>query len=608
MVDDGAIVLRYMDNFAAGGFYRYNLSDPPVFGVSGFIHAILAGVFAASRVVTPEQSLLVSNALGVALSAFASLLILRQFSSSLLSILAGWIFVMSSCFFFLSTAFQGLEAPLHLGIVLLAVWSFLAGRRTMLWALLALSVVSKLDAVPIAFVLAVLRMASLRDKQERLAELRSAVLWCCIPLIVWVIFAALVFGSPLPQSAYAKMYFHNHSHARIGFLLPWWTREEERIATYLLIVAIAVAASFFRRRLNELPRLLAMPFASASILVMFMIFNPGERMGWYYVLPQALLVLAAVVSVLALVRPAPRIVSVVICLGILGATIKPTVAKTIRFCQGSIKSIRQLEPERIAIGCYVNSVAEADDKLMTGHGYVARYARIYVYDSSGLNSPEVTRLRKQHRSPMKQLAPDWSVTNVFFAPHQQKEYNITLNRTFYRRSSRGRAAWRIWRYGNGPVARPATIDEIATDDLIIELPDLVTPPLLHVKSSKRIVLTYLGKGHVSALLTGVLRREKPYTVTIESVASSAESFVSTTYTIPPIDAADLAEGNVFEVRIPINQSRTAKAGIAFSAAGESGSAVELHLLEPVWMITDFENDSSSLHNGDSKERVEHHST
>jgi len=161
LYDDGAIVLRYMDNFAQGGFSQYNLDGPSVFGISGFLHGVLAGGIASTQILSPQESVLLANMIGVAL-------------------------------------------------------------------------VSKLDAVPVICVLAAMRTLELHirrvDGRAWLAELRRAALWAGIPVALFVLTTVIVFGSPLPQSAYAKYFFQPRPDGMLNFVRHWWRHDATAIS------------------------------------------------------------------------------------------------------------------------------------------------------------------------------------------------------------------------------------------------------------------------------------------------------------------------------------------------------------------------------------------
>ena len=211
--DDAGFILRYLDNFAKGCFYCYNLSDGAVFGTSSFIYGLLGG-FLAWLGVKPELVLHGLGFTGLVVDGYLLLLILRKLIRQ-----PGWSFVIwvtaiSTSKTYLEVATSGMESPVHFALILAAFWFFLRGNARLMWLMMAVSVISKLDAVPIVLVLGGLHL--LRHRNEvREAGLESktvkdVLIFGVIPVICWIVFATWLFGSPLPQSAYAKIYFHSH--------------------------------------------------------------------------------------------------------------------------------------------------------------------------------------------------------------------------------------------------------------------------------------------------------------------------------------------------------------------------------------------------------------
>lgn len=586
--DDGGIVLRYMDQFAAGHFYRYNASDPPVFGVSGFVHALFAGALAASGAFSPRASLFVSGFTGLFLTALAVLLVLRRFSRSAAAVLVGWCFVLGSSPYFLTNTFQGLETSLHTGIALFAVWAFLSGRSTLMWAMMALGVMSKLDAVPLVLVLAALRALQLRSAAAWRTELRRAALAGGLPLLAWVGFTLQVFGSPMPQSAFAKLVFHMHPPSRLGFVTQWWGRDELRFAAYWLVVAIGTLVAW-RRGGGDRLRVLALPLGCAAVLGLYMVYNPGERMPWYYALPEVLLVLGAVAALLTAVRGRNWWLGAVAPALMLAMALPSSLASTGRYSRGVIDYIWSVEPERMAVGQYVREHAGPDDTLLTGHGHVAREARIYTWDLSGLNSPEVTDLRAAGRTIPEALEPVWMVVPAMAASTTQRDVGYRLERVFYDRAARGYPAWRIWRRASGPAARPVLVREVegatpegAEYQAIARATGEAAPAQgntpLNFDVTGRAVLRREDPAPVLGLWFGVLRADEAMELTVVA----ADSVLLREH-VPPRDPDDLATGRSSALRIDLDGT-SLRDGVAIEVGGYGGTPPSFRMLEPVWLV------------------------
>jgi len=591
--DDGAIVLRYMDVFAQGGFYQYNLEDPPVYGMSGFIHGILAGGLARSQAMSPQASVLASNTLGVVVTSAALLLIFRVYSSSLMSILLAWLLALVASHYFIVTAFQGLETPLHLGLVLLASWTFLARRSRALWFCCALSVVSKLDAVAVVAVLGLLRILGQRfapdGRRAWRREARRALVWCGLPLLAWVGSTIVLFGSPFPQSAYAKLMYHDHPASRLAFVQEWW-----RVDGWLLVVPAAAALALPLVSAVRPPALggsrlatLGLPLGSAMLLVLYSAYNPAERMPWYYVLPQVLLVVAALVAALDLqARLLRRRLWVGLALGVavFGALMPVCWRHTLVQARAAILTIRNTEPERAAVGEFVRDHAAPGDRLYTGHGYTARAAGLYTFDYSGLNSPVVTDLRREGKSPIAELRPEWSIRPGLWTAEFQTAQRYELQVSFFGRSCDGRTSWRVFRRradGDGAVrvAVPVAGGHIATDGKVRSNRD----GALQVEGRRTIAFDHRGPHEAAELRVGVARGREPWTVEFWLVGASRPDTLLSRAVVAARDPRDLARGRATELSVAIPP--TARDGSEFTVriGGGDGSTGTILLFEPTWL-------------------------
>ena len=594
--DDGAIVLRYMDKFAQGGFYQYNLEDPPVFGISGFLHGILAGLLAKSHLLSPKNSLLFSNMVGVGLVSAATMLILRRCSSSGLTVLLAWILTLSAAHLFVTTAFQGLETPLHLGFVLLAFWTYLDRRSRAMWFCFALAVISKLDAAPVVAVLGSLRLAELAAARSGrliwLREIRNAMVWAGIPLAVWVGFTMWLFGSPMPQTVYAKVVYHGHTESRLAFFREW-VRIDDNLNWMHVVVALSLPVlARFRRPVLGVTRVstLALPFCVLALVVLYSIYNPGERMPWYFVLPQFLLLLSAVIAGLGLLARLTRRSSLVglATAGVVFAVLVPGyLDRSLKSARYVTTHILRSEPERAAVGAYVREHAAPGDRLCTGHGYTAREAGIYVIDYSGLNSPVVTDLKKQNKGIIGELKPEWSVRPGLWGADFQESNRYELQASFYGRAFDNRACWRIFRrraLDLGPVTVAALLaeDEMSSDDTIRILRDRTN----YVEAVEDAEFRYRRSGTVVACRAGVARIAAAQELEIVLIRDGQPQELLVSLTVPARDDEDWGNGRAQELRVPIPS--TVPPGSAFDVkitrVGAVNEADKFRLFEPIWMI------------------------
>lgn len=596
IVDDGGIVVKYMDSFAAGGFYKYNMQDNPVFGISGFIHGILAGGLSATHLFSPENSVIVSNYLGVCLTSLAILLILRVFSHSCSMVVLGWATTLTASTYFVRTAFQGLETPLHLGIVLLAYWAFLSERGKAMWLLGAMAIISKLDAVPVIVVLGIFRLLQAFNRTHSLKsmqkELRDALIWSGIPLAGWVLLACSVFGSPLPHTAYAKLYFISHPAGKFTFISDWWTIESLGIALPLGICVTFAACCLLLKRKDLAIKCSVFVTGCIGVTLLFCAFNPEERMIWYYVLPQTSLILGAVAALISI----PNLVSknkfnalrFAVCMVLL--VLLPFSANSAkRWALATSSWISSIEPERIAVGKWIRSAAAPTDRLFAGHGHIARYAHLYTYDYTGLNSPIITDLLRQGKDPLHELQPEWITWPGLLPIEQQKDLGYELVASFYGISLAGWPAWRVWRKGEHDPASPLcqaqqlSPENVRTDG---EIKDNEMH-LLHILGSNITLASPVTGAIPKAIFFGIAKRPQPFTFTVSLNSSDSEQAHRNLESIfvPALNPKDLANGRTLscQVKIP-NGNQLSQAHIHLSQ-GSSGLKVEPFLiLEPVWVM------------------------
>jgi hypothetical protein len=587
--DDGGIVVKYMDCFAEGAFYRYNVSDGPVFGVSGFLHGILSGALAWSHLLSPERSVLASNCLGVALTSLAILLILRTFSDSCSAIILAWLVTLTGSTYFIRTAFQGLETPLHLAVVLFTFWACLSNRGRVFWLFCALAVISKLDAVPIVAILGLVRVAEtyVRDRSVAsvLRELRDAFLWAGIPLIGWLAFAHVTFGSALPQTAYAKMQFRVHPPGRFAFLAAWCS---ERGTQAYLAAAFALAAGCLFLRRNVASKSVIFAAAACGELALYCVFNPEEQMPWYHVLPQTLLVLAVTTAMLSIYDLALREehgrLRVAVCL--LFIVLLPfNMTLAIHYARNTIAYVYSTEPERVEVGKWIRAVASPGDRLFASHGHTARYAHLYTYDLSGLNSPIITDLWKQNKSPLDELRPEWVAGHSFLSEAEQG-LGYGLAASFYDVSLTGYRAWRVWKKEpqrpgcSQGIARKLAYRDVAADGEVKS----AGSDALHASGSRIVLRSPESDTAPQALLFGIARQSEPFNVDVGLISSKEPRKKLTPIAMPARDAANLAPGLTGPCRVQLPPDTPSQVEIVLTLSPGKHCPKRFELLEPVWIM------------------------
>ncbi len=580
LYDDGAIVLRYLDNFAAGHFYAYNHGDGPVFGVSGFLHGVLAGGLAWSGLLGPLASLLASNWLGLALTSLFTLRILDRCGGPGPMRWVAWLVAATASPSLLISARQGLETPLHLAVILLAIWLLLRPYDRRLWLALALAVISKQDAVPVAAVLGALALARARSLEapvpwRRLG--RDALLLGALPLVAWVAFATVVFGSPMSRAALVKLRYHQHPHGFLPFLQP----RLPLLPALLLALALTAALIRRRRRRGQTRALLAElgpGAAGLALVVLYLAYNPGERMVWYYALPEYLLLLQGILAARLLVSGAARLpgrrsrLLAGAALLAVGAVSWPVAGRELAHDVGYL---RICERERIAVGRLVASLAAPGDTLAVGLGHVAREAGLYTWDLSGLNSPLVTLPPAERPRGLRQLPQQWRVGRLEDVAGQGR-LSLRLVATAYDASAVYRLpALRVMRRvppDSLLPARPVPPDAIRSDG---GWERVRGSELLRVRGRRIGVRGLQAMGRPASLLAGLCCGERRQTVTVEVRDGRKLTLAGREIVVPAADAA----GGTLAVALELPLPEDADEVTISAPAG-------LDLLEPVLMLRD----------------------
>ena len=392
-IDDSAIVMRYLENFKKGYFFTYNVGDGPVFGVSGFWLGVSAGLLSWLGL-APQAALMTVALLASTLFFFAVLRILMHVSGRLDVALLLGACVFASAAYTHKALFLGLETPLHLWLVAEMLLAFLTGRSRLFYLLGAVCIISKLDAAFLVAVLMLMRAVQAWRAQALAAEAKVAAMCFGVPMFIWLIVATVLFGNPLPQSFLSKFLFRQKAPRTswFPFLEPMIDSYRARLS--MMMIACAMLLALVAGIKGWLRDQVALTFAVlfAATMALYYVYNPGEKMPWYYPLPEflALMCVASLPSsalnsaptASKRVKPALVVVSVILLVGV--------VAQRLPLTRNAIPEARAwqvvFEKERMDTGLLANKVAPKDRPVLwTGHGYPAYMFKGYVVDYAGLN-------------------------------------------------------------------------------------------------------------------------------------------------------------------------------------------------------------------------------
>lgn len=474
-VDDSAIVMRYLLNFQKGYFFVYNIADGPVYGVSGILFGLIAG--GLSRLgLDPQPSIVITSLLGSTVFFYFVQRIFYAMSGRVVVAIIGCLAVFLSSIFVWGTFFIGLEASVNLAVTAATFYFFTARAKVAFHIACFLSILSKLDTISLVFGLQALNALRAWSEGSLRAELRMAALLFFAPCVAWFVAAGIIFGNPLPQSFLSKFLFRPKAPPTSWFpfiepfLVGWRGTTSFLICVGAAVVSVAMAVH--RRSFFSASFVFAM--ATVGTLLLYFVYNPGEKMAWYYALPEFLLLMSVFTlpfnaKLLPTVseRKVFLVASLVVCALVVIFRGPEARARLDQTRYGQIV----YEGERDAAAKLANEVAPKDRPVLwNGHGYPAYRFNGYVADYAGLNSRLIWKsLDAVKRNDPKAVAfldaiglggapvttkaeyylIDLAGANVIFQhslvnPTMQRHMNLRLAGSFYTVNLIGAPAYRVF--------------------------------------------------------------------------------------------------------------------------------------------------------------------
>ncbi|HEY7253387.1 MAG TPA: hypothetical protein VIG37_23015 [Methylomirabilota bacterium] len=193
-LDDAYITYQYARNIAQGHGFVFNATDRPSLGTSAPLYALLLAAGGFLGLGIPPLSI----ALGIASTSVALCLVVciawecdRLSAGLVVALLAS----VGQLYWWY---WEGMETPFCLALILASIWTAFRGWASLGFALAAVATITRLDALAVLVVVGPFLLIG-RDVSWR-ALAPGALL-----LILWLILATAMFGSPLPTSGRAKM-------------------------------------------------------------------------------------------------------------------------------------------------------------------------------------------------------------------------------------------------------------------------------------------------------------------------------------------------------------------------------------------------------------------
>ena len=197
-LEDALITFRYAENLASGRGFAYNPGEN-VLGTTTPLLTLILG--AAGRVfgvaAIPTAAAIGMTAASVGTAVIIAMLIVRAGKHQLSALLGAAVFCVHPTTFWMTTG--GMETPLVLLLMTSSLYAASLARWNLTACLLALLVLTRIDGMIWAGLIGALALT--RERGRRLIS--PALVWISI-VGIWLIFATLYFGSPVPQSLVAK--------------------------------------------------------------------------------------------------------------------------------------------------------------------------------------------------------------------------------------------------------------------------------------------------------------------------------------------------------------------------------------------------------------------
>ncbi len=250
--EDALIVLRYARNLVAGEGFVFNPGER-VLGVTTPLHTLMSTLYIAAG---PDSAPAIQNLAGVfflVAEGFLVLLLVRRMGHPYLAFLAALLTLSN---FNLNYLYFGMEAHLFAFVVLLAFYLYLEGRETACGVVLGFAFLTRYDA---ALAAALIGLGFFFDRKRFPWRL---LLGFAVPVLPWLLFAQLYFGSILPNALGAKKDYYPASDY-LHYVFFYYK------AAFKKLVGIYTSIEFFKAGISYL--------YLVSVMIGVAKLTPGDR-------------------------------------------------------------------------------------------------------------------------------------------------------------------------------------------------------------------------------------------------------------------------------------------------------------------------------------------
>jgi hypothetical protein len=377
-LDDASFYYKYVEALTNFQGWRFNVSDPPIWGASAPLWPLLLSIPGWFGVLPNTSGIFLGY--GFTLAALLTVAFILRRESGTLSVIALVVWF-SLNFRVTILATQGLETPLSYLLIAVGGWTVLYARHAVNIGVAAgLLMIHKLDLAP-AGVLLLLAVAY-RDRQIPWKAITIALLIAT----AWYSFAAMYFGTPLPNSFLTK--FQTSTTSTLPW--TWFLSQSLRIGINKYLLALVIPSWFVLRG----PQRALLIFGWGLIIVHVIAYTvrpPSENFIWYCAPVQFTLTLMAAITI-------GRIDAVIQERGWLKPSVASGIMLVLVIAVGGLglragwsdmrsftNYIDHVEADRTAAGQWVAQNTTPEATVATAYGNPAYYSHRYTYDLTFLN-------------------------------------------------------------------------------------------------------------------------------------------------------------------------------------------------------------------------------
>jgi hypothetical protein len=397
--DDAGFIWRYMFQAEQGYWFTFNQNEGTVYGMSSFLFGILASGLNII-VKNPGTVLLLLNFSGTLLFVWACLLLIRR-AGFTLDAMALSLPLFTALGPYVSFS-GGLETSWHVATVLFAFYFLWAEKPKLFLLASAMAILFKLDSTPVVAAMGIVWFFHRPYRMEYKFSL--ALVWGAIPLALGLITIYAIYGQILPHSAASKISLHSNTDPFFSPFLRHYFDFERRLAIFILwglLIPFQIRALIKK----EIALYSFVPlFGFIGLCFLFHLYNPRERMLWYYALPDALAGLGMLFSVNSFPSPF-KFKFIIIPFLLLGFNQLFNDAKYYKWF------LYTLEVERGNLGAAIPKLYKNGESLAVWHGMFGREWPGKVYDMSALNSKE-TALWRRDSDSLELRSPDYIIGHL----------------------------------------------------------------------------------------------------------------------------------------------------------------------------------------------------